>query len=154
MLDSSVRRLLDAYPAIFLACHGRHLRSDHSGKAITEHQASILDHLDPARPTTLSKLAEHMGAGRSTMSVLVARLVRAGYIMQRRDPVDARRSSLTLTAAGARVKAENSVLDPQLLRKMLRQMPVGELETSLRGLESLAQYARILLKQRKRAHDQ
>ncbi len=154
MLDPSVRRLLDAYPVIFLACHRRHLRSDASGRAITEHQASILDHLDPTRPTTLSNLAEHMGVGRSTMSILVARLVRAGYIAQRRDPADARRASLTLTAAGARVKAENSVLDPQLLRKMLRQIPAAELETSLRGLESLAQYARILLKQRKRAHDQ
>lgn len=153
MLDSSVRRILDAYPAIFLACHRRHLRSDSSGRTITEHQASVLDHLDEVRPATLSKLAEHMGVGRSTMSILVTRLVRAGYIAQRRDLADARRTSLTLTPAGARVKADNSVLDPQLLRKMLRRMPAAELESSLRGLESLAKSARILLKQRKRARD-
>jgi DNA-binding MarR family transcriptional regulator len=151
MLDSSVRRLLDAYPAIFLACHRRHLRSDSAGKSITEHQASVLDHLDTARPATLSQLAEHMGVGRSTMSILVARLVRAGYIAQRRDSSDARRTALTLTPAGARVKANNSVLDPQLLRKMLHKIPPAELESSLRGLESLAKYARILLRQRTRA---
>jgi hypothetical protein len=63
MLDSRIRRLLDAYPAIFIACHRRHLREDESGKTITEHQASVLDHLHPMRPTTLSKLAEHMGVG-------------------------------------------------------------------------------------------
>jgi DNA-binding MarR family transcriptional regulator len=150
MLDS-VRRLLDAYPAIFLVCHRRHLRADAAGNAVTERQASVLDHLDPTRPTTLSRLAEHMGVGRSSMSILVARLIRAGYIAQRRDSADARRVSLTLTPAGARIKAENSVLDPQLLRKMFALMPAAELESSLRGIESLAQYARILQRQETRA---
>jgi DNA-binding MarR family transcriptional regulator len=153
MLDSHVRRLLDAYPAIFLACHRRHLRADASGRGVTEHQASVLDHLDTVRPTTLSTLAEHMGVSRSSMSILVARLVRGGYIAQRKDKTDARRVALTLTAAGARVKQNNSVLDPQLLREMLRLIPAGELESSLRGLESLAKYAGILLRQRKREHD-
>jgi DNA-binding MarR family transcriptional regulator len=147
MLDS-VRRLLDAYPAIFLACHRRHLRSDAAGKPVTERQASVLDHLDPARPTTLSRLAEHMGVGLSSMSILVARLVRAGYVAQRRDASDSRRVALTLTPAGARIKADNAVLDPQLLRKMFALMPATEMESSLRGIESLAKYARILQRQR------
>ena len=149
MLDSEVRRLLDAYPAIFLACHRRHLRVDASGNGVTERQASVLDHLDPVRPTTLSKLAGHMGVTRSSMSILVSRLVRGGYIAQRRDASDGRRVGLTLTPAGARVKADNSVLDPQLLRKMFAQMPAAELESSLRGIKSLAKYARILMRQRK-----
>lgn len=153
MLDSAIQRMLNAYPAIFLACHRRHLRADQSGKAVTERQASVLDHLDPARPTTLSKLAEHMGVSRSAMSIIVARLVRRGYIVQSRDHEDRRRVGLTLTAAGARVKTEHSVLDPELLRRMLKSMPVTELESSLRGLESLAKHARTLLRQRKREHD-
>ncbi len=153
MLDSAVKRLLHAYPAIFLACHRRHLRSDSAGNKVTERQASLLDHLDPARPTTVSKLAEHMGVSRSSMSILVARLVRAGYIAQRRDSDDSRRVGLTLTPAGACVKADNSVLDPELLRQILRRMPAAELESSLRGIESLAKYAHILLRHRKREHD-
>jgi len=88
MLDSQIRRLLDTYPAIFLACHRRHLREDETGNAITEHQASVLQHLHAMRPTTLSKLAEHMGVGRSTMSITVARLKRAGYIASSRDKKD------------------------------------------------------------------
>jgi DNA-binding MarR family transcriptional regulator len=88
------------------------------------------------------------------MSILVARLVRAGYIAQRRDSSDARRVSLTLTPAGTRIKADNSVLDPQLLRKMFALMPAAELESALRGLESLAKYARIQQRQRKRAPQQ
>ena len=151
MLDSEVRRLLDAYPAIFLACHRRHLRADGAGNSVTERQASALDHLDPTRPTTLSKLAGHMGVSRSAMSILVARLVRSGYIAQRRDSADGRRVGLTLTPAGARVKADHAVLDPDLLRRMFRSMPAAELEASLRGMESLAKCARILMQQRSRA---
>src|SRR6266446_731678 len=100
MLDSRIRRLLDAYPAIFLACHRQHVREDEGGKSITEHQASVLDHLHATRATTLSKLAEHMGVGRSSMSITVARLIRSGYIARGPDKNDRRCINLTLTTAG------------------------------------------------------
>jgi len=77
-LDVQTRDLLDAYPAIFLACHRRHVREDERGESVTEHQASVLDDLDANRPTILSKLAEHMGVSRSAMSITAARLVHEG----------------------------------------------------------------------------
>jgi len=153
-LDTQTRRLLDAYPAIFLACHRRHVREDERGRSVTEHQASALDHLDATRPTTLSKLAEHMGVSRSTMSITVARLVHHGYIARRRDHTDARCVGLTLTRAGARIKEQNTILDPQLLREMFRLIPAEELETALQGIERLARSAKVLLQRRKREHDQ
>jgi MarR family transcriptional regulator, organic hydroperoxide resistance regulator len=152
-LDGQCRRLLDAYPAIFLACHRRHVRDDESGRQVTENQASVLDHLDRQRPITLSKLAEHMGVSRSTMSITVARLVRDGYIVRSRNESDGRTVSLRLTAAGTQVKEQNSVLDPELMRQMFRLMPTDEVETTLQGIESLAKYARILLRRRKRERD-
>jgi DNA-binding MarR family transcriptional regulator len=154
MLDLRVRRLLDAYPTIFLACHRQHLRSDEAGSAVTEKQASVLDHLDATHPTTLSKLAEHMGVSRSTMSIMVARLVRGGYISSRPNKNDARSVGLTLTPSGLRVKEQNSILEPALLSKMLHLMPAAELEAALQGIETLAKYARILLRQRKRGYDE
>ncbi len=153
MLDPGIRRLLDAYPAIFLACHRQHVREDEAGRSITEHQASVLDHLHPTRATTLSKLAEHMGVGRSTMSITVKRLVRAGHIIGSRSNSDARCVGLTLTATGARVKEQNTILDPELVRQMFRLMSAKELETALQGIEYLAKHARILLSQRKRGRD-
>jgi DNA-binding MarR family transcriptional regulator len=152
-MEMQTRRLLDAYPAIFLACHRRHVRDDERGKAITEHQASVLNHLDAARPTTVSKLAEHIGVGRSAMSITVARLVRDGYIARKRSPADGRSIGLTLTRAGARIKEQNTVLDPDLLKQMFRLIPPNELETALQGIERLAKGAKILLLRRKRAHD-
>lgn len=150
MLDLRIRRLLDAYPAIFLACHRQHLREDERGHTVTEHQASILDHLHPARPTTLSRLAEHMGVSRSTMSITVRRLVRCGYIEHRRDKSDRRSVRLTLTPAGARLREQNTLLDPDLVREMFAVMKSGDLEIALVGMERLARAARTLLRRRSR----
>lgn len=153
MFDPRIRRLLDAYPAVFLAAHHQHVAVDEHGKSISEHQASVLDHLDAKRGTTLSKLAEHMGVGRSTMSITVARLVKRGYIISEQDKKDARRVSLRLTLAGARVKEQNTILDPELVGQMFRLMTVRECEAALQGIECLAKFARILLRQRKRMRD-
>ncbi|HMH06963.1 MAG TPA: hypothetical protein VK579_09835, partial [Terriglobales bacterium] len=60
---------------------------------------------------------------------------------------------LTLTPAGVRVKEQNTILDPELVREMFRPMPARELDTALQGIESMAKYAKILLRSRKRGHD-
>jgi len=88
------------------------------------------------------------------MSIMVAKLVRCGYVARRRDNADGRSIGLTLTAAGARVKEENTVLDADLVSEMFHSMPAGDLETALRGIELLAKHANILLRRRKRSHDQ
>jgi len=150
MFETKVERLLAAYPTIYLACHRDHTRTDEEGNPLTEKQSSVLDHLDAARPTTLSKLAEHMGVGRSTMSTTVTRLVRAGYIARKPGTQDRRTAGLTLTPSGKRIKAENTVLNPQLVRQMFRLMQPAEADRALAGMESLAQAAAILLKRRKR----
>ena len=153
MLENNVGRLLAAYPTIYLACHRDHTRTDQAGNSLTENQSSVLDHLDSVRPTTVSKLAEHMGVGRSTMSITVARLVRGGYVARRPGKQDGRTTELTLTPTGKRIQEQNSVLNPQLARRMLKMMDPAEAERALAGMECLAKYAAILLKQRKRARD-
>lgn len=147
MLNAQIRRLLHAYPAIYLACHRRHIRDD-SGALVTAHQASVLDHLDTRTPTTLSNLAQHLGVGRSAMSIQVDRLVRRGYIQRRSVRGDGRKVGLTLTDAGNRVKSQNSVLDPELVREMFASIPKSELESGLEGIERLAKYATLLTTQR------
>ena len=87
------------------------------------------------------------------MSITVARLVRNGYVTSRRDAHDARRIALTLTPKGARVKDQNTILEPQLVKEIFRLIPAAELESALQGIERIAKYANILLRQRKRARD-
>jgi DNA-binding MarR family transcriptional regulator len=152
-MEDSVRRLLDAYPAIFVACHRRHLREDHAGNVLTEKQISVLNHLHMERATTPSVLAEHLGVSRATVSVAVAKLARRGYIERGQSEGDGRSIGLRLTPAGVRVKEENTVLDPELVKAVFAVMPAAELREALEGVERLAKYAWILLRQRKRGMD-
>ena len=153
MFESNVERLLAAYPSIYLACHRDHVRADEAGSPLTEKQASVLDHLDATRTITLSKLAEHMGVGRSSMSTTVARLVLAGYVVRKTDVEDRRMAGLSLTAKGKRAQEDSKVLNPQLVRQLFRLMQPAEAERALAGMEALAQAAAILLKRRKRERD-
>jgi DNA-binding MarR family transcriptional regulator len=87
------------------------------------------------------------------MSIAVARLVDRGYIHRTHGERDARSIELTLTPVGARVKEENSILEPLLVREIFKLMSPAELESSLKGVETLAKFAKILLRKRKREHD-
>jgi DNA-binding MarR family transcriptional regulator len=109
--------------------------------------------LDALRSTTLSKLAEHMGVDRATMSSTVFRLVRAGYIARRADRQDRRMAGLTLTRTGKRIQEQNTALNPARVRQMLRMMRPDEAERALAGIERMAQAAAIILKRRKRERD-
>jgi len=137
-LGQQVRMLLDLYPWVFMACHTRHIRDPRTKRVISERQASILDHLDERAPTTLGGLARHMGVTASTMSLAIERLVQGGYVSRRKDRADARRVGLTLTAAGARVREANQVLDPDRVRALLQRLEPAERDRAIRGLEVLA----------------
>jgi DNA-binding MarR family transcriptional regulator len=135
---AAAKRLMDLYPRIFFACHKRHVRDPETRNVLSAHQASILDHLDELEPTSLTGLADHMGVTLSTMSLGVERLVRRGYVLRSRDPKDARRIHLRLSARGARLRDAQSVLDPERVRKLLECLAPEELESGLRGLALLA----------------
>lgn len=148
MVSAEMKRLMHSYPKIYLACHRRHLRDDESGRVLTQHQAGILDHLETEEPIILSELARHMSVTESTMSINVAKLRRKGYVKRLRDRNDRRRTALTLTAAGARVKEQNSVLDPDLVIELLSLMNPEDLHSALQGMELLAQAAEKLMSTR------
>jgi DNA-binding MarR family transcriptional regulator len=139
--DDAVQQVLDHYPRIFFACHTRHRRDPKTRRVLSQHQASILDHLDDVEPTNLMDLARHMGVTPSTMSLAVERLVRRGYILRARDPRDRRRLELRLSPAGVRVKQAQQVLEPARVRGMLAELPAEERALGLRGLALLARAA-------------
>ena len=134
----AVEEVLRLYPKIFLACHTRHVRDSVTGQQLSDHQASILDHLDEVEPTSLMELARHLGVTASTMSLTIDRLVRGGYVSRQRAAQDGRVVALRLTQAGLRIRREKSVLDPALVKSMLARLTADELERALQGLELLA----------------
>ena len=136
-------RLMDLYPKVFFACHRRHVPdpSSPARAVLSAHQASILEHLDDVHAIPLTRLAAHMGVTASTMSLAVDRLAAGGYVRRGRDRADGRRVLLRLTRRGARVKASNSVLDPDAVAAMLRRLSPAERVTALDDLALLARAA-------------
>ena len=141
MRDDAVRQVLDHYPRIFFACHTRHRRDPRTRRLLSQHQASVLDHLDDVEPTNLMDLARHMGVTPSTMSLSIERLVRRGYALRSRDPRDRRCLQLRLSPAGVRVKEAQQVLEPARVRGMLAELSPDERTQALEGLGLLARAA-------------
>ena len=141
MIADAVRQVLQDYPRIFFACHVSHVRDTTARRTISARQASILDHLDDVEPISLTQLAQHMGVTLSTMSLAADRLERQGYLVRTRDTADARRVGLRLTRAGARIKDQDKVLDPERLRALLSRLSAAERKAALRGRALLARAA-------------
>lgn len=140
-LSPDVAAVFRDYPRIYFACHRRHVRDDVSGKHVSSHQVSILDHLDSESPTMLSDLAAHMGVTSATMSIAIGRLVGQGYVTRVLDPADRRKVQLRLTEAGVRICAANSVLEPTLVEDMLHHLSTADRKAALRGLALLGRAA-------------
>jgi MarR family transcriptional regulator, organic hydroperoxide resistance regulator len=137
--------VLRCYPQIYFACHRRHVRDEKTKTVLSAHQASVLDHLDDVEGTNLLELARHMGVTASTMSLMVDRLERGGYVTRKRSKEDRRRVDLRLTPAGIRIKRQQNVLEPKLVEAMLARMDKHRRQKALRGLELLAEAAREVM---------
>ncbi|HTX35283.1 MAG TPA: MarR family transcriptional regulator [Bryobacteraceae bacterium] len=138
---AEVETVLECYPRIYFACHRRHVRDPQTQAVLSAHQASVLDHLDTVEGATLLDLARHMGVTASTMSLTVDRLERGGYVKRGRNKTDKRRVDLKLTAAGARMKQQQKVLEPELVAALLARLDRDRRQAALLGLELLAEAA-------------
>ena len=82
-----------------------------------------------------------MGVTASTMSLTVDRLERGGYVTRGRNKTDKRRVDLKLTPAGARVKRQQKVLEPELVAALLARLDRARRREALHGLKLLAEAA-------------
>jgi len=145
MSQAEVQTVLRCYPQIYFACHCRHVRDEQTHVQLSSHQASVLDHLDDVEGTSLFALAQHMGVTASTMSLMIGRLERGGYVRRQRSPSDGRRVDLRLTEAGVGIKKQQKVLEPELIAAMLRRLDPAKRAEALRGLELLAEAAMAMI---------
>ena len=141
MSRPEVETVLRCYPRIYFACHRRHVRDEQTSRVLSAHQASVLDHLDDVESTSLLDLARHMGVTPSTMSLTVDRVERGGYVTRERSTEDRRRVYLRLTPAGAAIKRQQKVLEPDLVAAVLDRLNEQDRGPALRGLELLAEAA-------------
>lgn len=134
----SVRRL---YPKLYVACHSSHGRATGVADALSARDCAVLSHLcvDPA--LSASRLAKHLGVGRSTLSEVVGRLVEQSFLQSHQDLRDERKRRLTVTPAGVAAMATASVLDHEKVVAVLSRLTPQERFTAIEGLALLASAA-------------
>lgn len=144
MKDGLVCEIQRLYPQIYLACHVDHVRAASTEWRLSARDSSILAHLDNGSGIGPRKLAAHLSVAPSTLSAAIARLVDLGYIRSDAAGPDKRRRALRLTERGARAMAATSVLDRDLVKRLVAKLDPQEREIAGRGLNFLARAAREL----------
>jgi DNA-binding MarR family transcriptional regulator len=138
VLDDQVEAILAAYPTLHAAWRRRGVQDQATGRRVSNHQAGILEQLDPAAPITVGELAQRLGVTPATISIQLARLVRLRLVVREADPGDGRRVRIRLSEAGARMRNLRSLLDPDRVRAALSRLPDSEREAAIDGLRALA----------------
>ncbi len=138
---TAARLLVRYYSRIYHACHRRHVRDESAGREVSAGAVSVLDHLDSVAVTFVSDLARHMGVTASTMSLALDRLESGGYVARERDAEDGRKVGVKLTAAGEKLRRASSVLDPELVVRLVGLLGVEDRRRAIEGLELLSKAA-------------
>ena len=89
----------------------------------------------------VGEAAEVLGLVPNTVSTLVGRLVEAGLVARRPDPVDARAARLELTAAARRRIADRRDRRRQVMESVMAQLDEGDrhaIEVALPALRRLS----------------
>jgi len=145
----AIYRLQAAYPRIYHACHGRHQNQQTAVSGLSQRDATILVHLDRQSPITPTRLAQHLGISKSTMSEAIKYLAAEGYV-QLEPGTDKRSHQLLLTGKGQKAMSSSSVLEVDRLAALLATLSTAELSKALEGMELLATAAfKLTLKNRR-----
>ncbi len=144
VLDAQVEAVLAAYPTLHAAWRRRSIRDQATGRRLSNHQAGVLEHLDSTTPVAAGDLARRLGVTPATISIQLARLVRLRLVMREKDTADGRRVLLRLSEAGARVRSQRSLLDPDRVRAALALLDGQERDAAVSGLRVLAAAAGAL----------
>lgn len=141
MPEDDVSEIQRLYPQIYVACHNDHIRAASTEWRISSQDASILAHLNRATGVRPSALAKHLGVAASTLSAVISRLERLGYLSNQPEDRDKRRRELRLTPLGAEAIAATSVLDAVRVTALVKRLTPAERKAAVRGLALLARAA-------------
>jgi DNA-binding MarR family transcriptional regulator len=106
---------------------------------ISSVQYTILVVLDRLGEASQRELGDQADLDRSTIADLVARMERKGLIARRRDPVDARRNTVTLTDLGRAERERLRPLVDQVQAELVSSMSQDDRRALRNGLHALLQ---------------
>ena len=102
------------------------LRRQTTGLALSMSQTLVLGTLLDGRPHRMGELAQAEGVALPTMTEIVTRMERNGWLQRRMDVRDRRCVEVTITEAGRRLAAEVIAHRIDLLRARLEPLNEGE----------------------------
>ncbi len=102
------------------------LRRQTTGLALSMSQTLVLGTLLDGRPHRMGELAQAEGVALPTMTEIVTRMERNGWVRRRMDVRDRRCVEVTITEAGRRLAGEVIARRIELLRDRLERLSDGE----------------------------
>ena len=106
-------------------------------KGLAPSHGAILSTLYAHGPVSMQQLADHIDRDKSTITALVRRLVKHGYVRKRREAADGRKSIVELTARGRALKPDFDDISRRLIRRAFRGFSRVERERLVRGLSRM-----------------
>lgn len=82
----------------------------------------------------MKEVAERIGRDKSTVTALVNKLMRAGYVLKEKDPNDNRVTYLYLTAKGRSLERDFDGISARLIDTAFRGFSQKEREDIVRGI--------------------
>jgi len=112
-------------------------RAVESRSGLTNAQLFLLRQIAATDGLTINDLADRTSAAQSSVSVVVARLVKSGRVRRGRVPGDGRRVKLTATARGRTTLRRAPAPTTERLLDALGRLKPGDIRSISRGLEAL-----------------
>jgi DNA-binding MarR family transcriptional regulator len=138
--EARLARVMTGFDAFMQRMAASHA-PEFSEVGLTMSQAKVLYLVQASAPLGLSELAGRLGVGVSTASGLVERLVEAGLLDRRDDPVDRRHVLLSLTDTGTASLDRMRELNTGHMRLMLEHVSDADLATIDRAIRALTEAA-------------
>lgn len=112
----------------------QHFRDVQQECGVSGSQLWLLQEIGRSEGLGVSELAQRLSIHQSTCSLLIEKLVRAGYVRKARDQGDLRRATMALTARGRRTLAKAPGPAEGVLPGALASLSAPQLRNLLQGL--------------------
>ena len=145
-MDVSVRRMNDmlteAYRSIIKV--EELMLIDLSGGKLTLSEMHVLESVGKAsgKSLTITEIAQDLDITPPSVTTMIQRLERKGYIAKDRSSVDARRVHVVLTEEGRQAEIAHRYFRRKIIRELTAELDVAEKAAILTGLEKMNAFIR------------
>jgi len=106
-------------------------------KGLATSHGDILDALLRSEKLTMKELADKIGRDKSTITALVDKLIKHGYVEKTRDISDNRVVFVTLTEKGKELKPMFETISQDLLSRVYKDISENEKEELIKTLKKI-----------------